>query len=68
MNDLDFFINNRIKQYGYSYIATEIDETSMTYTVGLSDSDLPEIVVFGLPLELAVVMLSEAVKLLLPEG
>ena len=66
MNDFDVFsnIDNRIKQYGYSYIATGIDETSMTYTVGLSDSDLPEIVVFGLPLELAVVMLSDAVKLL----
>ena len=62
MNDFDVFsnISNRIKQYGYSYIATAIDETSMTYTVGLSDSNLPEIVVFGLPIELAVVMLDYA--------
>ena len=42
MNDFDVFsnIDNRIKQYGYSYIATGIDETSMTYTVGLSDCNL----------------------------
>jgi hypothetical protein len=63
-DDLFSDINNYIKQYGCSIIATETDDTSMSYTVGLSDSDLPEIVVFGLPPVSAHAILNDAAKLL----
>ena len=57
-------IDDHIKQYGCSIIATETDGTSMSYTVGLSDSGLPEILVFGLPPAAAHVILNDAAKLL----
>jgi hypothetical protein len=62
----DFFseINNHIKEYGCSIIATDTDGMSMSYTVGLSDSGLPEIVVFGLPSASAHAILNDAAKLL----
>ena len=57
-------ITNQIKEYGCSIISTETDGTRMAYTVGLSDSGLPEIVVFGLPAATAHGILNDAAKLL----
>ena len=68
-NDFDLFsklseIGNHIKEYGCSIISTDTDGTRMAYTVGLSDSGLPEIVVFGLPPASAHGILNDAAKLL----
>jgi hypothetical protein len=57
-------ISNRIKADGFLIISTETDGTRMAYTVGLSASGLPEIVVFGLPPATAHGILNDAAELL----
>jgi len=59
-------IEKDIKEYGWAYVVTGIDTEAglvrMGYTVGLSDIDLPEVIVFGLPPDVTVSYLNEAAK------
>lgn len=61
---------NTIDEYGHSIIFTGaevegLDQTvSMAYTVGLSDTGFPEMVVFGLPENSAGYLINDAAALL----
>lgn len=64
-------IENLITQYGFtvmSIFAAEGDDDPsppFSYTVGLGDKGLPELIVFGLPQEVAHGIISNAVDLLI---
>lgn len=59
-------LEQRIKTYGVAILGTATEtphgELSLSYTIGLSDLGLPEILVFGLPMQAAHVILNAAVS------
>ena len=62
-------IEDIICRAGHAVIGTGVEDASgrtiaMSYTAGLADDGLPELIVFGLPAESALLMLNEAAKLL----
>lgn len=61
-------LEQNIREYGVAILGTSTDiagrGVSMTYTIGLADAGLPEIVTFGLPMHVAQVLLNQAAVML----
>lgn len=59
-------LEQRIKTYGVSILGTATEtphgELSLSYTIGMADLGLPEILVFGLAMQAAHVILNAAVS------
>lgn len=70
--NIDRFLQNlevKIAEHGFAIITTGTqtsrDMLPMSYTVGLADKSLPELIVFGLPTMSSQAMLNNAAKLLM---
>jgi hypothetical protein len=61
-------IEDDIRQHGFAILDTETvtdaGTLGMAYTIGLADAGFPEILVFGLPHQIAIDMLNDAAAML----
>lgn len=59
-------LEDKIAKSGHAILSTmttlPIGDVSMAYTIGLADAGLPELLVFGLPPQVALVILNDAAQ------
>jgi hypothetical protein len=68
IEDFELNLEETIEKYGHAVVSTQIDiaegDLNVSFTVGLSRSGLPELIMFALPSDMAQVMLNTSADLL----
>jgi len=61
-------ITSMIAQSGHAIIATDDGHRSFAYTIGLTEQDLPEVIIFGMNQQYAGFYLNEAARIMKEQG